>query len=501
MESVQATPPNCRILNNSPALRSLKRQQLVQLCKRNGIKASGKNTELIERLKSHASDMSDVSPGDGDKENKRMPLSRPSEAWSVIDEDSREIKTVRMELKNIQEEVEQEMPTQSTLRGFGGSSFNEYNSGSTNSKNSTITSSFKLLANSLKKVGNKMSTGPAQTSFPPMSVDELATIEKIPELTTPIKTRPSPLPSPATGNEDDTRDVSIRDLGESTIRLVSTATSVPSPPALRPFTPTFEACYSPESRQVSPSRSRMVMESPFLPGAFPETIPTSPKPLLQPAAPPSFVFGSPAHQASNTQFHSAAASVLVEKKNTQPSVSTTIFSQIDKPKTDITHKFDKAHEQQFQQMEGIGDWYARKHGKAAEIPNKKRKSDALAGPNKRVVRPSQGRRSSRGQAPRVVSQTVDEHSEERQAKRAKISFVDKPGTIQIRENVPEHKVDNKEGVDVDNALTEAEREKERNAIKKRLEVSRARRRSSMGRVSVGANKPALIPNQRKFNFS
>lgn len=84
--------------------------------------------------------MSDITPGDGDKENKRIPLSRPSETWSVIEEDSREIKTMRLELKNIREEVEQEMPTQSTLRGFGGSSFNEYNSGSTNSKSEVLSS-------------------------------------------------------------------------------------------------------------------------------------------------------------------------------------------------------------------------------------------------------------------------------------------------------------------------------------------------------------------------
>lgn len=362
-----------------------------------------------------------------------------------------------------------------------------------------------------------MSTGPAQTSVQPMSIDELATMEQVPELTTPIKTRPSPLPSPATGNENDTRDVSIRDLGESTIRLVSTAISVPSPPALRPFTPTFEACYSPES-QASPSRRRMALDDPSLPGAFPGMISTPSKPDLQTPAPPSFVFGSPAYQTSNTQFHSAAASVLAEmnarlgltgttnevginildKKNTQTSLLTPLSSQMDKPKTDITHKFDKVHEQQFQQMEGIGDWYARKHEKAMaeDIPNKKRKSDALAGPSKRVVRPSNGRRSSRGQALRVVSQTVDEHSKERQAKRPKISFVDKPGTVQIRENAPEPKVDSMEGTE--NQQTEEEKEKERNAIKKRLEVSRARRRSSMGRVSVGANKPALIPNQGKY---
>ena len=43
-----------QILFNSPALHSLKRDQLVKLCKIHSIKASGKNVDLIERLKHHA---------------------------------------------------------------------------------------------------------------------------------------------------------------------------------------------------------------------------------------------------------------------------------------------------------------------------------------------------------------------------------------------------------------------------------------------------------------
>ncbi|KAI0649831.1 hypothetical protein C8Q79DRAFT_997846 [Trametes meyenii] len=43
-----------QILFNSPALHSLKRDQLVKLCKIHSIKANGKNSELIERLKQHA---------------------------------------------------------------------------------------------------------------------------------------------------------------------------------------------------------------------------------------------------------------------------------------------------------------------------------------------------------------------------------------------------------------------------------------------------------------
>lgn len=43
-----------QILFNSPALHSLKRDQLVKLCKIHSLKASGKNKDLIERLQLHA---------------------------------------------------------------------------------------------------------------------------------------------------------------------------------------------------------------------------------------------------------------------------------------------------------------------------------------------------------------------------------------------------------------------------------------------------------------
>ncbi|GJJ14748.1 hypothetical protein Clacol_009016 [Clathrus columnatus] len=456
-----------------------------------------------------------------------MPLSRPSETWSVIEENSGEIKSMRLGLKNIQEEVEQEMLTQSTLKGFGASSFSESNnSGSTNSKGSTLTSSFRALANTFKKTGNKMSTtDPIQVASTP-SIEKSDMQQLLSEVTTPVKTQPSPLPSPATGDENDSRDVSIMDLGQSTIRLVSGNPTVPSPPALRPFTPTFEACYSPESH-ASPTRCRVTFEESLPPGAFPSMVQTAFNPALQSSpAPPPFIFGSPAHQISNNQFHSAAASVLaemnerlgltgtskevgmdlLEKKNTSVFPSASLFSQLEKPKTDVTLKFDKAHDRQFQQMEGIGDWYARKYGNISThnlptaqegLSSRKRKSDALAGTSKRIVRPStgNGRRVSKGQAPRVVSENIDDLSEERQAKRLRVSLVDNPEVAQRQASAEEPKTVTME-IDEDPKAQE-EREKERTAIKKKLEVSRARRRSSMGRVSVGANKPALIPNRPK----
>ncbi|RPD61791.1 hypothetical protein L226DRAFT_612224 [Lentinus tigrinus ALCF2SS1-7] len=51
------TTTTTQILFNSPALHSLKRDQLVKLCKIHSIKANGKNSELIERLKQRAAEL------------------------------------------------------------------------------------------------------------------------------------------------------------------------------------------------------------------------------------------------------------------------------------------------------------------------------------------------------------------------------------------------------------------------------------------------------------
>lgn len=94
------------ILLNSPALSSLKRAQLVGLCKRYGLRASGKNVELISRLQEHGrtGEMEDIlgyddmlprddggkSIADDGNDPRDVPTAapRPSEAWSVVDEPS-----------------------------------------------------------------------------------------------------------------------------------------------------------------------------------------------------------------------------------------------------------------------------------------------------------------------------------------------------------------------------------------------------------------------------
>jgi hypothetical protein len=82
-----------RILFNSPALHSLKRDQLVKLCKLHSIKANGKNTDLIEKLKRHATTLPLGSPlsvatrSEQPKDDANFPPQRPSEQWEIVMED------------------------------------------------------------------------------------------------------------------------------------------------------------------------------------------------------------------------------------------------------------------------------------------------------------------------------------------------------------------------------------------------------------------------------
>lgn len=96
------------IICNSPALHSLKREQLVKLCKMHSLKANGKNIELIDRLKQRALELPpdavnyrwDDSDDDEDMdvENDLIPPDpfragppRPSEQWEMVMDNIEEV--------------------------------------------------------------------------------------------------------------------------------------------------------------------------------------------------------------------------------------------------------------------------------------------------------------------------------------------------------------------------------------------------------------------------
>lgn len=88
------------ILFNSPALHSLRRDQLQRLCKIHLIKANEKNTELIGRLRQHALTLpkddplsiavqSKTADDDGSMSGH---VQRPREHWEVVMESIEEVK-------------------------------------------------------------------------------------------------------------------------------------------------------------------------------------------------------------------------------------------------------------------------------------------------------------------------------------------------------------------------------------------------------------------------
>jgi hypothetical protein len=117
-----------QILFNSPALHSLKRDQLVKLCKIHSIKANGKNIELVEKLKQHAKTLPSGDPlsiaarnkrhvgddtnskGEADESMDEEMPPRPGEQWEVV-------------MDTIEETEEGSASQPSTLRGmYGGHS-------------------------------------------------------------------------------------------------------------------------------------------------------------------------------------------------------------------------------------------------------------------------------------------------------------------------------------------------------------------------------------------
>jgi hypothetical protein len=88
-----------QVLFNSPTLHSLKRHQLVKLCKIHSVRATGKNGELIERLKKYAETLdadasSNAALGNNDEsttaDTDHMNVDgrrsqRPSEQWELLE--------------------------------------------------------------------------------------------------------------------------------------------------------------------------------------------------------------------------------------------------------------------------------------------------------------------------------------------------------------------------------------------------------------------------------
>lgn len=236
-----------------------------------------------------------------------------------------------------------------------------------------------------------------------------------------------------------------------------------------------------------------------------------------------FLFGSPLprHSLSNQQFSTTAQSLVAEMhkrlaeqgnagggKGFPTQTSAPVFGTLARGADE--DRFAKAHEARFNKMDSIVNHYAARRPlpqppAAGAARNLKRKSDALGlGPA-----PGQKRKSSAAGA-RVISagarkrmavpggfgadddddnddegresELIEDPADRRSSKRVRVSEVE--GVHNGRRVSIAPSADRiQEGAEADEE--DAMKQKEREAIRRRLEASKARRRSSKGRVSVG----------------
>ncbi|PVG02202.1 hypothetical protein CPB86DRAFT_870493 [Serendipita vermifera] len=359
------------ILFNSPALHSLKRAQLTALCKRYHIKTTGKNEDLVARLREYATtslnkkgepdkkDTSSVPQEENDASNEKESAGRTSQQWELVEEDSRE-----EDMSVLSDRRSRTISAISigTIKSIGSSKGSTMRSVSSRGNGNM---SLMSITNSLKRAGSrssKMSTSTTKTSstvesivkepmshlFPIVPSDSAASTQVDSGSKSEVTSEVAPkndAPKPIIESMVDATTVSKQ---QSTVRLVtpaaarqkSTLREVAFPtPILRPYsiivTDTdpqedigraflaIDAKSLAETASVQIDAPRTSFDS--LRGfQFPQSntsivlsednTNTTPKKEADNLAPSPqlFIFGSPANGVSNAQFSNTAAAILEE---------------------------------------------------------------------------------------------------------------------------------------------------------------------------------------------
>ena len=272
--------------------------------------------------------------------------------------------------------------------------------------------------------------------------------------------------------------------------------------------PTLTSNDLPPTIEYTPRRAAVDDGDVAMPGSLP-----SPQP---------FIFGSPhpRHSVSDDQFRAAAASVLEEmnqrlREDGVDEIELDIISKLHPSRKDttsrdikpipaskrgeISSKFEKLHEQEFNKMESIDQLLKRRAERSPlkeeerPVVGKKRKSSVIERPGPRRPSIVAGRASStrvisngrRAKAlPGAFMNDDDEDEEEEEDRGGKRVRID-----------PEAGPSSAEEMQANERRRE-ELEKEKEAIRKKLEANKARRRSSAahaGRKSgVGRPRPSIL---------
>lgn len=233
-----------------------------------------------------------------------------------------------------------------------------------------------------------------------------------------------------------------------------------------------------------------------------------------------FVFGSPLpqHKMSNLQFRTAAQSVLDEmnKRLAEEGVEVVDADVLNNPRTTTEESarkqesngrprvgdvFENIHRKEFDKMDSITSHYAAKRGAQTTAPqpilSKKRKASLVV--KERPVgapaarhRPT-GSRVASGASMKTLSDTFSEEGPEDE------EFADRrlskrPRVEREESGAPEQPdPDRTSAVALPDPEDEARKQKEREAIRRRLEHNKAKRRSSIGRPSLGRAPPRECP--------
>ncbi|KAK7062844.1 hypothetical protein VNI00_000340 [Paramarasmius palmivorus] len=183
------------ILFNSPALHSLKRDQLVKLCKIHSIKASGKNVELIARLKQVAETLP--------KDSALSIAARSEETQEEDEDDKMAVDEKEDTLAEMGESSSQgTLASQGTMASHRSGEFGTANSKGTLSSSSSVSSSIKALASSLglkRSVTTKSTNSTVSTTstLPPLPVFPRSRIieDELTRYSKPYSAFPPPSPS------------------------------------------------------------------------------------------------------------------------------------------------------------------------------------------------------------------------------------------------------------------------------------------------------------------
>ncbi|KAG9083582.1 hypothetical protein FRC06_004470 [Ceratobasidium sp. 370] len=363
------------ILFNSHALSSLKRAQLIKLCKRYGIKATGKSSELVTKLEEYAQTLPPAStficPSEADILSSPLKQSfsdysgsdveadvparsgsergRPSDQWEGISgaegvfASGGPVKVEQGILAPRTNGTVESSRSGKSAEEFGGESQSSGKVGSSSSK-SSISSSLKSIASAFVRP-NKPAPEPRPPTPPPSAIRREITpppVQGPGPNTVRLIPSPSPFPRPRSAADllpgvplpSPSFDKLAADLAKADAVLANVGSEAsPSGPRISfgfgaagydDEDVSMAAVTQPTDRGASNVGAISDKEN-ALPGISPSA-PVQPQSATtgpDPVAPPSetFVFGSPRYSVSNTQFGDAAAAVLREM-NARMGVST-----------------------------------------------------------------------------------------------------------------------------------------------------------------------------------